>query len=67
MAQPLSAVLVYYMFRSESELTQRPGYSTSGLSYMRPMSNNEVKKLERSSIPIYFCAALFELENLESV
>jgi hypothetical protein len=31
------------------------------------VSNNEVKKLERSSIPIYFCAALFELENLESV
>ena len=67
MAQPLSAVLVYYMFRSESELTQQPGYSASGLSYMQPMSNNEVKKLERSSIPIYFCAALFELENLESV
>ena len=52
MAQPLSAVLVCYMFRLESELTQQPGYSASGLSYMQPMSNNEVKKLERSSIPI---------------
>ena len=67
MAQPLSAILVYYMFHSESELTQWPGYSASGLSYMRPMSNNEDKKLEHSSILIYFCAALFELENLESV
>ena len=67
MAQPLSAILVYYMFRLESELTQWPGYSASGLSYMRPMSNNEDKKLEHSSILIYFCTALFELENLESV